>query len=253
MNREARKKNRRQKELSGEGKVVKAKFREERHQQINDSPLKPMNELQAEYIKLLREKSVVIATGYPGSSKTFIPTVMACDEYRAGNINKIYLVRPAVSNSKSHGYMAGDKVEKCKHWLGPVLSTMNERLGPETVDIAIRHEDIDFIPLEMIKGWSFKNCFVILDEAEDITKEEAVKFMTRIGENCTVVLAGDVGQSELKERSGLKALLEALEKNHHLYENTGWVDFNRPSDIVRSKVCKEWTMAIYNDEHFGGQ
>lgn len=229
-------------------KVVKEKFIQERVEKICSSPLKPMNELQKEYIRLIREKNVVIATGYPGTSKTYIPTVMACDEYRAGNIDYIYITRPAISNSKSLGFFAGDLVQKMENWLGPVLSVMRERLGQGVLEVAIKRGDIQFIPFEVLKGYSFRKAYVLLDEAEDISADEAKKFLTRIGQDCKAVLAGDISQSELKEKSGLRKIIELVEKNPELEEYTGWVDFNRPSDIVRSEACKAWTMAFYREE-----
>lgn len=229
-------------------KVVKPKFQEEREDRVNDSPLRPMNGLQKEYIRLIREKSIVIASGFAGTSKTYIPTVMACDAYRAGSISHIYITRPAISNSKSLGFFGGDLIQKMENWLGPVLITMRERLGQGALEIAIKRGDIVFVPFEVIKGYSFKDCMVILDEAEDISVDEAKKFVTRLGENCTAVLAGDIGQSELKERSGLRKLIDLATNNPELEATTGWVDFNRPEDIVRSRVCKDWTMAFYRDE-----
>lgn len=234
---------------ASKAKVVKEKFQHEREERINESPLKPMNHLQKEYIRLIREKSIIIASGYPGTSKTYIPTVMACDAYRSGQIEHIYITRPAVSNSKSLGFWSGDLVSKMQNWLGPVLAVMTERLGQGALEVAIKRGDIVFVPFEVIKGHSFKNCYVLLDEAEDITVEEAKKFVTRLGENCTAVLAGDIGQSELGAKSGLRRLIELAEANPELEETTGWVDFNRPEDIVRSRVCKDWTMAFYREEN----
>lgn len=230
---------------------IKDKFLEERERKINNSPLVPMNELQKEYINLIRDKQVVIATGFAGTSKTYIPTVIACDKYLMGEIDQIYITRPAVSNSKSLGYFSGDLVEKMSNWLGPVLTTMKERLGQGTLEVAIKNGDITFLPFEVLKGYSFKNCFVLCDEAEDVTVDEAKKFITRIGENCTAVLAGDVTQSELKDRSGLVKLVELIRKTPMLESTSGLVDFNRPSDIVRSRVCKEWILAFRSDESDG--
>lgn len=235
-----------------QGKKVKEKFQHEREDKVNESPLKPMNPLQADYIRYIREKDVVIATGFAGTSKTYIPTVMACDEFRAGNIDYIYITRPAISNSKSLGFFAGDLVQKMENWLGPVLSVMKERLGRGALEIAIKRGEIQFIPFEVIKGYSFKKAFILLDEAEDITVDEAKKFLTRIGEDSTAVLAGDISQSELKDKSGLRKLMEMAQKHPRLEASTGFVDFNRPSDIVRSETCKDWILAFNEEEHNDG-
>lgn len=239
----------RQSRRNGKPKQVREKFQHEREEKINTSPLRAMNPVQARYIKNIRDKSLVIATGLPGTSKTYIPTVMACDDYRVGNVEYIYITRPAVSNSKSLGFYSGDIVEKMSNWLGPVLAVMRDRLGQGALEVAIKRGDIVFIPFEVIKGYSLSNCYVICDEAEDINVAEAKKFVTRLGNNCTAILAGDLGQSELGDKSGLKRLVELATSNPELEKSTGWVDFDRPSDIVRSDACRDWTMAFYRDEN----
>ena len=228
----------------GEVRTIREKFIEERVL----PPLRPMNELQAKYIKLIQEKRLVVATGFAGTSKTYIPTVLACDAYRKGEISKIYLSRPAMSESKSLGYFAGDLVEKMSHWLLPVLTTMYERLGKDVVDIAIKGGDIRFIPLETIKGMSFgKGTFTIVEEAEDLTVKEIKSVLTRQGGG-TLVLAGDIEQSALNEKSGLRFIKEMSEKYPELEDVSGFVDFNRPSDIVRSDECKAWVLAMRKEK-----
>lgn len=232
---------RKAKQYSGRTREIKEKFIQERK---SVTPLHPLNELQTRYINLINTKKCVIATGYPGTSKTYIPTVMACDKLRMGEIDRIYLVRPNISNSKSLGYFSGSVVEKMSFWLLPILSTMNERLGTEVVEIAIKSGNIVCVPLEVIKGMSFgERTFVIVDEAEDITIDEAKSILTRQGGG-TMILAGDIEQSALKEKSGLRFIKEMVENHGDLEEYTGFVDFNRPSDIVRSKECKAWILAM---------
>lgn len=239
---------RRQQRVDRGEREIKEKFMEERSNKINNSPLVPMNELQKQYMEMIEEKDIVISTGLAGTSKTYIPTVMACDKYLLGEINQIYITRPAISNSKSLGFMQGDLVTKMSNWLGPVLAVMKERLGAGTLEVGIKNGNIAFVPFEFIKGYSFSNAFVLCDEAEDINIEEAKKFVTRIGTNCTAVLAGDISQSELKDKSGLKKLIELVKTNPQLESSSAWVDFNRPSDIVRSDTCREWILAFRRDE-----
>ena len=225
-------------------KVIKPKFMEERLQNI--TPLVPLNPLQSQYIKYIQEKKLIIATGYAGTSKTYIPTVLACDMWRKGEIEQIFLTRPNISQSKSLGFFSGSLVEKMMNWLLPVLDIMYKRLGRNVVEIAIKNGDIAFIPLETIKGMSFSsNTFVICDEAEDITIPEAKTIITRQGGGI-MVLAGDLEQSALDEKSGLLFLKKVVENNPDLEKYTGFVDFNRPSDIVRSPECKAWILALKN-------
>jgi len=225
-------------------KFIKSKFMEERTQNI--TPLVPLNPLQAQYIKYIQEKKLIISTGYAGTSKTYIPTVMACDMWRKGEIDRIFLTRPNISQSKSLGFFSGSLVEKMMNWLMPVLDIMNNRLGRNVVEIAIKNGDIAFIPLETIKGMSFgPNTFIICDEAEDITIAEAKTIITRQGGGI-MVLAGDIEQSALDTNSGLRFLRQVVEANPHLEKFTGFVNFDRPSDIVRSPECKAWILALKN-------
>lgn len=229
---------------AGQERAIREKFIEERVL----PPLRPLNDKQSKYIQLISDKKLVVATGYAGTSKTYIPTVMACDAYRKGEINKIFLCRPAMSESKSLGYFAGDLETKAKHWLLPVLSIMYERLGKEVVEIAIRSGDIQFIPMETIKGMSFgKGTFIIVEECEDVTVKEAKSILTRQGGG-TMILAGDIGQSALNEKSGLKFIVDMIAKYPELEKTTGVIDFNDVDDIVRSKECKAWIVAMSKEK-----
>lgn len=235
-----RKSNRRNRQQVGEQKIIKDKFLEDRLSNL--PPLKPLNSLQKDYIDKVNTCPVVFATGYAGTSKTYIPTVIAADRYRLGEINKIYFIRPAVSDSKSLGFFSGDMLQKSKLWLAPILDTLYERLGREVVDIAISRGDFEPIPLELIKGRSLKNSFVIIDEAEDLTEKEFIKCITRVGEGCTCIFAGDIHQKDIKHDSGLSLGKKLAEDN--LDFNWGFVDFDRPSDIVRGDVAKNAILAL---------
>lgn len=243
-NRHTRKNDRRSKQDRGQEKVVAPKFKEERQHQISQNLIKPMGPKQQYYQNLLLKKSVILASGHPGTSKTFLPTCMAADQIRLGKIDKLYLVRPPVSNSKSLGFFSGSVVEKTSYWLMPILSTLKERLSPSLVEYYIENEQIIPVPLEVIKGNSFKDCFIICDEAEDLTIEECKKIITRVGDNCTMVLSGDIQQSELKDKSGLRWLINLLKAKPELQQTMGHVDFNEYTDIVRSAFCKQIVESI---------
>lgn len=230
-------------------KKPKAKFQEQREEEIKNNPLVPLNDKQRDYIRMMDDPdcALIIATGYAGTSKTYIPVVRACDWYRTKQIDKIVFTRPNVSNSKSLGMFKGDLIEKISNWLMPVISILRDRLGDSVLEIAIKRGDIEFVPMEVVKGYSAENCVFIVDEAEDISKDEAKKLVTRQGKNCKMVLAGDISQSELKEQSGLKHLLNMVSKYDTL--KVGVIDFNQISDIVRSEQCKQWVIAFRAEEN----
>ncbi len=228
---------------------IKPKFKEQRQEEVKSNPLRPLNQKQAEYIRLLETKPIVVATGFPGSSKSYIPAVMAADAYKLGTINKIIITRPAISTSKTVGFTSGDFSTKMKMWLGGVIPVLKDRLGP-MLDIAIEHEDITFIPLEVIKGMSINNAFVLVEESSDLTKEEVIKLVTRMGKDSTLVLAGDIRQSELRGESGLVWLVDFISR-HKMQDMFGLVDFNDTSDIVRSEAVKKFIINLVRDEKKG--
>lgn len=233
---------------SGQPRVIKDKFLEEREESIKAKPLVPMNAKQREYIRLLQEKSVVISTGYAGSSKTYIPTVMAADLLKTGKISKIIVTRPAVSSSKSIGYFKGSDVEKMSVWLNSVIPVFKERLGAAGLDIAIAAKNIEFVPLEVIKGMSINDAWVLAEESSDLTKDEVVKLITRMGRNSKLVLSGDIRQAELKGDLGLKWVADFVNRHRNLQENFGFVDFGDVNDIVRSDAVKQFIVALVRDE-----
>lgn len=233
---------------SGQPRIIKDKFLEEREESIKAKPLVPMNAKQREYIRLLQEKSCVIATGYAGSSKTYIPTVMAADLLKTGKINKIIVTRPAVSSSKSVGYFKGSDVEKMSVWLNSVIPVFKERLGAAGLEIALAAKNIEFVPLEVIKGMSINDAWVLAEESSDLTKDEVVKLITRMGKNSKLVLSGDIRQAELKGDLGLKWVADFVNRHRNLQENFGFVDFGDVNDIVRSDAVKQFIVALVRDE-----
>lgn len=244
----ARSKTRKSKIDSGQPRVIKEKFLEEREESIKAKPLVPMNAKQREYIRLLNEKSCVIATGFAGSSKTYIPTVMAADLLKTGKINKIIVTRPAVSSSKSVGYFKGSDVEKMSVWLNSVIPVFKERLGAAGLEIALAAKNIEFVPLEVIKGMSINDAWVLAEESSDLTKDEVIKLVTRMGRNSKLVLSGDIRQAELKGDLGLKWVADFVNRHRNLQENFGFVDFGDVNDIVRSDAVRQFIVALVRDE-----
>jgi hypothetical protein len=147
------------------GRVIKDKFEEKNVEMINSKPLRPLNQIQAEYIHNCKTKPYNIATGYAGTSKTYIPTRLAIEQYLKGEVDKIVIVRPAISDSKSLGYFGGDLLTKSKNWILPVLDVLEEFLGKNRVEYMLTKGDIVPVPLETIKGRSFNDSFIIIDEA----------------------------------------------------------------------------------------
>jgi phosphate starvation-inducible PhoH-like protein len=245
-----RKPTRKQRADQGTKRVIKDKFLEQRVEEVKVKPLIPMNEKQREYLEMLNTKSVCIATGFAGTSKTYLPTCLAADSYKLGKVDKIYVTRPAISSSKSMGYFKGSAEEKMGVWLNAVIPIFKDRLGSAAFTLALESEDITYIPLEVIKGMSISNAWLLVEEASDLTKDEVIKLVTRMGKNSKLVLSGDLRQSELKGDSGL-AWLSKFVQRHGLTSNFGFIDFNDVNHIVRSDAVKQFIVALTRDERKG--
>lgn len=195
----------------------------------------PKNDSQVELIKAIESHQMVITTGYPGTGKTFIPTVIATDLLTQDYISKIILTRPNVAAGKPLGFRPGTLDEKFGEWFLEIRKLILERVGHKQLEEWFQKEQIEMVPFETMRGRSFDNAFVILDEAQNTTPHEMKMFVTRIG-NAQVVVNGDLMQSDLKEDSGLKWACLIRDFCHM---DVPVVDFG-PEDIVRGDLCKEW-------------
>ena len=164
----------------------------------------------------------------------------AADLFRNGQIDKIILTRPNVPCGRSLGYFPGTLEDKFAPWAAPVVEAIKERIGRAAYEIALKKGEIELVPFEVMRGRSWKNAFVLLDEAQNTTAAEIKTFLTRIGDDCTVVVNGDVSQCDLDQASGLRAVIHLI-KSQMLPVPV--IEFAR-EDIVRSGVCAMWVRAF---------
>jgi phosphate starvation-inducible PhoH-like protein len=203
-------------------------------------PIKPLNPTQAGYLDALRSSPQVIVLGPAGTGKTWIAATFAADMLRSGRIDKIVLTRPNVPCGRSLGYFPGSMEDKFAPWAVPVSEAIKDRIGKAAYEIALKRGDIELVPFEVMRGRTWKNAFVLLDEAQNSTPAEIKTFLTRIGEDCTVVINGDVSQCDLDRASGLSTVLQII-KSQRL--SVPVVEFGR-GDIVRSGICAMWVRAF---------
>ncbi len=213
-----------------------SKFEEERIL----PPIKALNPTQATYVDALRTSPQVIVLGPAGTGKTWIAATHAADLFRNGQIDKIILTRPNVPCGRSLGYFPGTLEDKFAPWAAPVVEAIKERIGRAAYEIALKKGEIELVPFEVMRGRSWKNAFVLLDEAQNTTAAEIKTFLTRIGDDCTVVVNGDVSQCDLDQASGLRAVIHLI-KSQMLPVPV--IEFTR-EDIVRSGVCAMWVRAF---------
>lgn len=202
--------------------------------------LSALNDNQVLYLKALDTKEQVIVCGFSGTGKTFMASTYAANMYAAKEVDKIIITRPNVSVGKELGFFPGTLEEKFAPWAAPVLEVLNKQLGKGVVETGIKNGNIETAPLSTMRGRSFKNSFIILDEAQNTTIPEMKMFLTRIGEGCKVVINGDIKQSDIKEQSGLSKIIH-LVKAYNM--DIPIIEFG-VDDIVRSSICKQWIIAF---------
>lgn len=206
-------------------------------------PLTPLNDNQKLYIDALKTHQQIIVLGPSGTGKTYIAATYAANQYILKRIDKIIITRPAVSVGKSLGALPGDIAEKFGPWLSPVLSVLEEQLGKGVVETGIKNGNIQMAPLEYMRGSSFKDAFVLADECQNLDIAQFKMLVTRIGDNCKLVMNGDIRQSDIKDQSGLSKAIH-LAKKYNI--DASVVEFSI-DDVVRSDICRQWLEAFYEE------
>jgi phosphate starvation-inducible PhoH-like protein len=200
------------------------------------SGLVPINDKQKELLDSLKTSNQIFILGPAGTGKTYVTATYAADLYTLKEIDRIVITRPHVAVGKDIGFLPGTLEEKTYPWALPVLDVLQKHLGKGTVDTAIKNGNIEMAPLALMRGRSFDNAFIIVDETQNITIHELKMLLTRVGEGSKIVLNGDAQQSDLKEGDGLSKAIH-LAKKHMLPVPV--VEFG-VDDIVRSDICAEW-------------
>jgi phosphate starvation-inducible PhoH-like protein len=208
------------------------------------SGITPRTEKQKEFLDALKTSSQVFVLGPAGTGKTYVTATYAADLYTLKKIDKVVITRPHIAVGKDLGFLKGDLEEKTKPWALPVLDVLEKHLGKGAVDTAIKSGNIEMAPLALMRGRSFDNAFIIVDETQNITTHELKMLLTRVGENSTIVLNGDVQQSDLKEADGLSRVIH-LAKKHML--PIPIIEFGL-EDIVRSDICAQWARIFHMEK-----
>lgn len=230
------KKDRRQKRNNGTNQVAELVH-------YKPKPLHPKSENQAHLINCINHFSQVITIGAAGTGKTYIPAVMAAHMFLEKTIDKIILTRPNVPAGRSLGFFPGTIEEKMAPWMVPITSVLQNILGARLYELAVKRGDIEIVPFEVIRGHTFQDAFVILDEAQNTEVDEIKAFLTRIGSDTKVVINGDVAQTDIDSRSGLAYILDIVNTDDNIGGQVALVEFTS-DDIVRSGICKDWVKAF---------
>ena len=171
---------------------------------------------QKQYVDSIKKDTVVFGVGPAGTGKTYLAVCMAVTAFKAKQAEKIILTRPAVEAGEKLGFLPGDLQEKVDPYLRPLYDALQELLGVETYVKLMERGSIEVAPLAYMRGRTLSNAFIILDEAQNTTKEQMKMFLTRMGEGSKMVVTGDVTQMDLPDgkESGLvhaTKILDAVE------------------------------------------
>ena len=203
-----------------------------------------MNDTQQRYISALQSHNQIIVTGFSGTGKTFIAASHAANLYANRKIDRIIITRPNISVGKDLGYLPGTLEEKYTPWIMPVLDVLEQQLGKNVVETGMKNGNIQMVPLSVMRGRSFNKSFIIVDEAQNLTIHEMKMLLTRVGKECTIVINGDIKQSDINQQSGLSKILH-LAKKYNMDIPT--IEFG-VDDIVRSDICKQWIIAFETEK-----
>jgi phosphate starvation-inducible PhoH-like protein len=201
------------------------------------------SEKQSEYIKALKENDIIMSLGPAGTGKSFLAVSVAITLLMEKKIDRVILSRPAVEAGEKLGFLPGDMKEKVDPYLRPLYDALYELFGVDKIDKKIESGEIEIAPLAFMRGRTLKNCFAILDEAQNATETQIKMFLTRIGENSKLVVNGDPSQVDLmnKTHSGLIKSRNIL-KN---LEEIKIIEFDH-NDVVRHPLVSKIIRAYQN-------
>lgn len=176
-------------------------------------PIKAKTVGQQEYMKAIAKNTITLGVGPAGTGKTYLAVAAAVAAFRERTVNRIILTRPAVEAGERLGFLPGDLQNKVDPYLRPLYDALYEMLGPETFQKYQERGSIEVAPLAYMRGRTLDDSFIILDEAQNTTKEQMKMFLTRLGFGSKIVITGDVTQIDLPsdKTSGLKDAIRVLE------------------------------------------
>jgi len=199
-------------------------------------PIKPKTVGQRNYVEAIKNNTITLGVGPAGTGKTYLAVAQAVNAFRAKQVSRIILTRPAVEAGESLGFLPGDLQQKIDPYLRPLYDALFEMLGAENFQKCQERGDIEVAPLAYMRGRTLDDSFIILDEAQNTTCEQMKMFLTRLGFNSKAVVTGDITQIDLPKgkTSGLKEAMKIL-------KNIDDISITRLSgkDVVRHKLVQE--------------
>jgi phosphate starvation-inducible PhoH-like protein len=193
---------------------------------------------QSLYLNSIKSNTVTFGTGAAGTGKSYVALMYAAQQLKNRKVNKVIITRPAVECGEKFGFLPGELEDKYDEYLTPMKSILYKALGHSHTELLFKNKIIEARPLAFMRGSTFEDSIVILDEAQNVTPQQMKMFLTRIGENSKVIINGDVAQSDIRGDSGLNDAVKRL----RAVRSIGVVEFTI-EDIVRSGIVKDILIA----------
>lgn len=206
------------------------------------------NEEQKDLIKSINDNKITFVQGYPGSGKTFLSVSMGLQKVLDEKFSRMVISRPIVEAAgEKLGFLPGSLEEKSQPYMVPIFDTILEHINIKKLNSLIGNNSflstIRILPLAYMRGLTFKDAYVVVDEAQNTTPEQMRMLLTRIGENCKVVICGDIYQSDIRATNGLENAFQILQG----IEGIGFVTMSKQS-IVRDKIVQQIEQC-YREQH----
>ena len=209
--------------------------------------VRPRTVGQKKYVDGIKNNTIVMGIGPAGTGKTYLAVAMAAKAFKAHEVNKIILTRPAVEAGEKLGFLPGDLQDKVDPYLRPLYDALFEMFGADNFSKYMEKGIIEVAPLAYMRGRTLEGSFIILDEAQNTTSEQIKMFLTRLGNDSKMVITGDVTQIDLPDSksSGLNEAMKVLRNVDDIYIHK----FNE-KDVVRHKLVQDIVKAYekYNNE-----
>jgi len=188
------------------------------------------------YVDAIKNNTIVFGVGPAGTGKTYLAVALAVKSFKAHDVNRIILTRPAVEAGEKLGFLPGDLQDKVDPYLRPLYDGLSDMLGFDSFQKFMEKGTIEVAPLAYMRGRTLENAFIILDEAQNTTPEQIKMFLTRLGNNSKMVITGDITQIDLpnKQKSGLIEALEVLKNVDDIAIQT----FTE-KDVVRHRLVQD--------------
>ena len=201
------------------------------------NPIQARNQSQGQFMAAIKTHTLIFGLGPAGTGKSYCTAAMAAEALVSGSVDRIIFTRPAVETGNSLGFLPGKLEDKFDPYFSAFKSCLVSHAGKGVVDCAVKNGNIAVEPLAYMRGKTFNRCFVVLDEAQNCSPEELKMFMTRIGRHSTVVINGDLSQSDLDSCSGLHDAINRVHDVRGVYVHEFIC-----KDIVRSDIVKDIIM-----------